>query len=212
MISNPPRKKRKKHLVVWLPANRRMGEQRLDLRCEEERSPGNGVIKRFYARTVPGTEERAPALIPYSKCPHPVEPVQAVSPPLLVGVQDDTGIGRGDEPVTGSPEVFTEFGGVVDPTIKDDPERSILVCHRLPAIADREASMRKPDGTGEAGTLTIRAAMTEALPHGSEEVCIRLPPVQGKLPGDTAHTRDRSLVRTGLIQARAVDIAGRTDV
>ncbi|KAF5031237.1 hypothetical protein DSECCO2_629830 [anaerobic digester metagenome] len=89
-------------------------------------------------------------------------------------------------------EFLTKFAVVVDLAVEDDLERSVLVSHRLATLVgeidDREAAMGEADRPGEERSFAVGPAMSQPLCHRPDESRIRLLPVQGKLPGNTAHT------------------------
>ena len=62
--------------------------------------------------------------------------------PLLVGVDDDFGVGRRVEAVAGGLELAAQLAEVVDLAVEDDPDRAVLVVDRL--VAGREVDDAQP--------------------------------------------------------------------
>ena len=78
---------------------RQRGQDRLDLRGEDECLIRQRVVERLDVESVARAEQPTPALVPQRERPHAVEPLDAVDTPLLVGVEDDFRVGVGVEGV-----------------------------------------------------------------------------------------------------------------
>ncbi len=93
--------------------------------------------------------------------------------------------------MAGGGEFLPEFEVVIDLAVEDDPERPVLVCHRLPTfvgeVEDCKTAVSEADRTGEETPLAVGTAVEEPLCHGPDKVRVRFSPVQGKLPGNAAH-------------------------
>src|SRR5438045_4245661 len=91
--------------------------------------------------------------------------------PLLVTVDQDLGVGVvGREYMAGRLKMLAELRRIVDLTIEDDPDRSVLVPHRLCAALDiehREPAMSQKHLQSCIDMITgaIGTAMPETLRH-----------------------------------------------
>ena len=92
------------------------------------------VIERLDTIPVACHEKGARFLIVYRKGPHPVEPVEAILPPLPVGVEDDFSIGIGVEPESCVFQFLTQRLVIVDLAIEDDVVPARLIGHGLMAM------------------------------------------------------------------------------
>src|SRR5215218_7939119 len=102
--------------------------------------------------------------------------MEAVDPPLLEGVQDHLGIGMVGQPTVPAEllELAADIKVVVDLAVVDEPERAVLVRHRLIGfvgeVDDLEPSKAKANAAvvGDPQALTVRPSMDERLPHAFE--------------------------------------------
>ena len=81
-----------KRLAVELRPIGGVGENRLDLRAEQERSALLRVVERLDAVTVAGEEQPALLAIPDGEGEHPVEAVERRLSPCRVGVEHNLGV------------------------------------------------------------------------------------------------------------------------
>jgi len=75
-----------------------------------------------------------------------IEVLDAILPFFFIEVKYDLGIGACGKGVSLSQEIFFEFEVIEDLAVKSDPERGVLVAHRLMAareIKDAETGMRE---------------------------------------------------------------------
>src|SRR5437868_3755642 len=85
-----------------------------------------------------------PPLIVDSKREHALEPLDAGRPVLLVGMDDDFGIGGGSETMTAALKMRLDRPVIVNFAVEHDPAGAVLVRHRLRpvgAIDDRQATV-----------------------------------------------------------------------
>ena len=102
-----------------------------------------------------------------------VEPVEAALAPLLVGVNDDLGIGAGGEAVPESAKLLGELRVVVDLAVLHDPQPAVLVRERLVAareIDDGEARVDHAEAAVEVQTDTVGTAVEQLAGHRQQNV------------------------------------------
>src|SRR5262249_55493018 len=94
----------------------------------------------------------------------------------LVRVDDDLGIGCRVEAMAGSLELGSQFAKVVDFTVEDDPDRTILVVDRLVAgrqIDDAQAPHSECDPLIDPRAFVVRATMADDVAHPAHERAAR---------------------------------------
>src|SRR5262245_60749045 len=114
----------------------RIDEQRLDLGSKQQSAASNGVEQRAYSDSIPGQEERLRSTVPDAKRPLTVQFLDRRGPVLFKEVKDDLGIGLGAEAMAFRYEFFTNFDVVEDLTVERDPQRAVVIGHRLTATCD----------------------------------------------------------------------------
>src|SRR5262245_34057385 len=90
-------------------------------------------------------------------------------------MNDCLGVGVGFELMAALDERFTQFGKIVDFTIEDNPDRSVLVANRLMAarhINDRKPPHTKSDIVLEIESLVVRAAMNDCASHFAGDLLV----------------------------------------
>ena len=127
--------------------NGRVLENGLGLRREAE---GLGILlvaEGLLPQAIARQKELAPGGVPDGEGEHAPERIQAADPAFLVEVEDHLRVGVGAEPVAPSHEVGPEVLEIVDLPVEDDPDRAVLVRHRLVAggaeIDDAETPVRE---------------------------------------------------------------------
>ena len=123
------------------------GQEALDLRSEGEAdvSAGSGVVEGLLPHPVAGQEQFL--AVPEREGEHADEAVQALLTPLLVGVDDDFGVGLGSEPVAGL-QLLAQLFVVEDHPIENQRDGAVLVGHGLLAgfqVDDLEAPVPQRD-------------------------------------------------------------------
>ena len=81
------------HRLVGLRLDQAAGEDRLDLRSEEQRVAGARPVERLDAEAIADQQQPALRRVPDREREHAAEAVHAVVAPLLVGVDDGFGVG-----------------------------------------------------------------------------------------------------------------------
>src|ERR1700680_4937565 len=125
-----------------------MFEERLNFRSEDEEPAVPIVIKRLDAEPVPRAEQTLFPAIPESKDENATEACEAPRAIFFVAVQDRFGVGVRCITMTGALQLRAQSGMVEDFAVVDDPQRGILIGHRLPAgreVDDTQPAMAKKD-------------------------------------------------------------------
>ena len=140
-----------------------VGEQRLELGSEDERSIGEQrVIKRLHAQPVTGEEQRRAVAIPEREGEHSAKALDARFAPGLPCVHDDLGVAFRAERVAERGELGDQLLEVVDLSVVDDRDAAILVEQRLLAGGDRDdrqATMAKAYAGLDVVTHFVRPAV-----------------------------------------------------
>ena len=99
------------------------------------------------------------------------------------------------EDVTEADELGAQLGVVVDLAVEDEPERAVLVRHRLHRrrreVDDREPAIPEPDASvrGEPGRGAVGPAVDHRLAHAGDELAVDrgCGRVEAEDAGDAAH-------------------------
>jgi hypothetical protein len=136
----------------------------------KSRRPPDGdlrVVERLDAEVVAAEHEPArtgrPPEVGDRVRPHAVEAGRAVVAPLLVGVDDDLGVGLRGEGVAQLLELGAQLAVVVDLAVEDEPDRLVLVGDRLVAAG--------PVDDGEPAVPETHAVALERAPPSSGPRC-----------------------------------------
>ncbi len=147
-------------------------EERLCLRGEVGGAAVARVEERAHAHAVARQHHLPPARVPDSEGEVAVEPRDAVRPHRLVEADDHLGVGMRAETDAACDQLLPEFDVVEDLAVEGDPNRLVVVRHRLRAggkIDDRKARMREAEAVAVACPLAVRAAMTQRREHPLEQ-------------------------------------------
>jgi hypothetical protein len=128
--------------------HRAAGEQRLDLRGEQEARAVAVKEQRLLAHVVLAQQQRAVAGVPDGEGEHAPQVADAVLAVLLVEVQDDFHVGAGAEAVARREQPLAQLGAVVDLAVADQRDVAGLVEDRLGAaleIDDAQAAEAERD-------------------------------------------------------------------
>src|SRR5207249_1133352 len=116
-------------------------------------------------------------------------------------MKDGLGIASRPVAVTARLEPRAQSGVIIDLAVVSDPDRLVLVCHRLmPAghVHDRQPPMAQPYRPLHPEPLTVRPPVAQNVAHALHARLLHgLPQVQADDAGDAAHGRaTRALRRT----------------
>ena len=119
------------------------------------------------SRSRASSTRRAP-LIGDREREHAVEALDAGVAVLLVGVDDGFGVGLGAERWPRASQVAAQLAVVVDLAVEDDPDRAVLVGHRLlaaGAVDDGQAPVAERHPRRVKVAAAVGAAMVEPVGH-----------------------------------------------
>jgi len=142
--------------------DRGMRQQRLQLRAPDELAVDLGEEELLDADAVAGQQQTLTPIIPDREGEHAAQMGDAVVAPLLVGVDDRLGVGRGGEPVAVGLELLAQLPEVVDLAVEDDPDAPVLVGDRLIAAGEVDDGEPSHAETGAIGAGGIGAGRTGA--------------------------------------------------
>jgi len=111
--------------------DRRVGEDRLDLRTEQEQAAGHGVVEGDDPEVVAGEEEPAPLGVPDREGELAVEMEDEVLAVLLVQVDQHLDVGVGAEDVAPLAERVAQLPVIEDLAVADQDDGAVLVVDRL---------------------------------------------------------------------------------
>ena len=181
-------------LAIDLRRHRRVGQQGLEFRAEQEGAAAFGVEERFDAHPVPGQEEFLVRLVPDAEGEDAVEPLKAVRAPLDVGEQEHLGIGVALEGMPSGAQFLAQILRVVKLAVvgQDVDLLPAPPDHGLPAprrVHDYQAAVAQGGAVRQPDPRVIRPPFGQGGGH-----CLQDRPrlTQIRLPidptGDAAHT------------------------
>jgi hypothetical protein len=150
------------------PIDPRRRQQRLQLRAEHEASGRFGVVERLDPEAVARQEERTARRIPDREGEHAPQALDAALARFLVEVHDHLRVRARAEVMAAGRELRGELAVVVDLTVEDDPDRTVLVGQRLISgleIDDTEPPHSEAQRTVEMLAASVRAPMEKGLRH-----------------------------------------------
>ena len=178
---------------------RRVLEQRLQLRREHEPIAIDRVMQRLDAHAVTREEYLTSALVKHRARELPVQSLDHLLAPLLVAVHEHLGVGLGREEVARRGQLLPQLEVVVDLAVLHHPDRRILVVHRLVAareVDDREPAHAQRHAAGLYHSLVVRSAVDHRATHPPDELtaACRVP---ARDAADPAHLTGTHDCRTG---------------
>ena len=132
---------------VDAPRHLRVLEDRLDLRAEQNPAGKHGVIEGLDADPIAHQEELPMTGVPDRQCEHALEAAHEVGSLFLIEMNECFRVGARSVGVTLRLQLFPQAGVVVDLSVEGNPDRAVLVRHRLSAggrqIDDRQPPVRE---------------------------------------------------------------------
>ncbi len=171
----------------------RMSEEGLDFRRERDEPVRTVDEQRLLAGPIARDRQATVALVPDRQREHPVELVDGVGALLLVQVDDRFRVALRSEPVAARDETRAQILEVVDLAVEDEPDRAVLVGHRLARVRRQIDDAQPPEAEpGPAAgrdvhAVAVGAAMEHAIPHGGHIRFARRPAVEPQFTADAAH-------------------------
>src|SRR5207245_2175925 len=123
--------------------DRRMAEERLGLRREEEQPTAVPVVERLFPEPVARHEQTPLRVVPDGEGEHPGEALDARLAVDRVRVQDHLGVAPRSEPTPPGLQLGAQLAEVVDLAVDDDPVPSGGAAQRLPAAYAIEERRRR---------------------------------------------------------------------
>ena len=153
--------------IDWRPAGQSR-ENRAKLGPEDHRPAFDPVVDELDAHGIAGEDEPLAPLIPDRQAEHAIQPVKDFCSPLLVAVDNDLRVGTRTEDVSGALEFLAQLREVVDLAIKHDPDRLVLVGHRLMTareVDNRETTESESQAAGVEVALVVRPPVRDGRCH-----------------------------------------------
>src|SRR6266550_20075 len=149
---------------------------------------GPGVVERLDAEPVARQQQPSALPVPQRKRKHPLEPLDAALPFLLVQMQYRLGVAAGAIAVTALLQPEPQVGVVVDFAIVDDPHRPILVGHRLTA----SEHIHNPSPSGPRWRSTSRIRLRRASSTVSRWLSLTMPTIPHMPSSSTSRDTTRA--------------------
>jgi hypothetical protein len=150
-----------------------------------------GQVQRLDAEAVAGQHQPAGVALVDRQGEHADEVVDEVLAPAVVGLRDDLGVGRGEEPVAVPAQLVAQLAVVVDAAVEDDGQPQLGVDHRLvpvgrevddgqPAVAEGQRSVR-------VGAGVVGSTRHHGVAHEADRGEVGGAVVEPEFTGETAH-------------------------
>jgi hypothetical protein len=189
------------------PIDRRIFEERLDLRAEHEPAAAQlRVVDRLDADAIACEQQALPARIPDREREHAAEAFDAGIAPLLVPVDDHLGVGMGAEPVARALQLRAQVREVVDLAVERHPDAAVLVRQRLLTrgdVDDAQPAMREADALAHVVPVGVGAPVRDGVRHRRQQLTIDRRLCRGReFSSETTHRepglRDYEVASSGL--------------
>ena len=172
----------------------RVLHDRLQLRREDQRIAVRIIIKRLDPHPVPDQIQALCLPVEEREGEHAVEPLHGIDAPLLIGAEDDFGIGPRPKAVPLPFQLFSQFEIVIDFSVEAHDGAATLRVHRLTAVCAqvqyRKSAVRKAEPETAAQRLqhtapVVRSPVSDRIDHFPEKLFRALSSVYKST--DTAH-------------------------
>ncbi len=177
-------------LFIEVRRDLRMLQQGLDFRSEGEQPPVPEVVERLDAQPVARAEEALVRLVPDREGKHSAEPANAFIAILFVGMQNRLGIATAVVAVSGALQLRPQVGMVEDLAVVGDPQRAVLVGHRLGAgseVDDAQATVSESYSVIFVETISVRPAVGNDVSHPADRSRFRAASVRHYRSRDATH-------------------------
>jgi len=157
---------------VHRPRHPRVGQQRPQLRGEDQLAIPLPVEERLLTGAIAGQLENLLPLVPDREGEHPVEALDEVRAVLLVHVGDDLGVHSGAEAVAEGLQLGPHRPAVVDLAVAGAPDRLVLVGKRRGAgldVDDGQAAKSQVAVSPEGEPLAIRPPVGQRGGHPAHD-------------------------------------------
>ena len=163
-------------------------EESLDLGGEQDPVGRRVQVEGLHSEVIAGQQHLLGLPIVEGEGEHAVQPLDALRPPLLVGLQDDLRVGGRAEQAAAGLQLLPQLHVVVDLAVEDD-HRSLGGHGLLPAgqVDDREALVGEGHRPLREPTGRIRSAVTDGGGHADREVLAGGLTVESEDARDSAH-------------------------
>ena len=192
---------------VELAADLGMAKHRLGLGAESQAAAGQlGVEERLLPHPVARQHKPLARLVPDGQGEHPVEPADEIDPVFLVKMHQAFRVGNGLVAMPFGLELRPDLQLVVQLAVVRDPDRAVLVGHRLGAagdVDDRQPAMPQGHRTGAVESIAVGPAMRQRGRHPLDDRAIGPLPCSIHETGYATHRRLRRLSRKALPTALA---------
>ena len=177
-------------LMVEIARHALVCEERLDLGRKQQRVAGARVEQRPDADAIARQKQPPLACIPDGERPLSVEPLDALLPPRVVGVQEDFGVGACGEPVSQRRQFLAKLEVVEDLAVECDRQPPAGGEHRLRAAFDVDDAQTRVSERHRAVAVDgarVGAPVTERGNHLGHSADVRGTVVEVNDSGNSAH-------------------------
>ena len=177
---------------VDLAAEAPMGQQRLELRPEQQRAViQRRVVHGLHAQAVARHEQALAVAVPQRKGEHAAQALDAVLAPGFPCVHDALGVALGVEHMAQGLQFRNQVLVVVDLAVEDDDDRAVFVEQRLLAgghVDDRQPAVTEAHAGLDVQAAFVRAAVGLRRVHAAKDAVVDGALAAGvEEAGDAAH-------------------------
>jgi hypothetical protein len=169
------------------------GQERLDLRAEDQAAILLCVVERLDAQPITDQPQPSLAPVPHREREHAVETRQRGRPPLLPRVRDHLRVGARHEHVPTRQQVAADVVEVVDLAVVADLEAAVLgadgLAPRVGDVDDAEASVGEAEPRLSQESVGVGSAVAQPVRHGAEPCLLHRTAVLAVDPRNSAHAR-----------------------
>src|SRR5271165_2219037 len=160
-----------KQLLIEFSADFWMLQQRFDLRSKGEKAAVPEVVEGFDTQTITRAQQSFVLPVPDGEGKHAAETREALVAVLLVGMNDGFSVAMALIAVSSGFELGTDVGVIEDFAVVGDPQRFVLVGHRLAAggeVNDAQTTVAEGDFALHIKPGAIRTAVRDDVRHGTD--------------------------------------------
>ena len=169
------------------------GEQGGQGRGEAQGAGLLGDVEGLDAEAVAGEHEPPAVALGDGEREHADEPVDEPLAPRVVGLEDDLGVGGGEEAVARRGELLAELAVVVDAAVEDDREAEVGVHHGLAPrggqVDDAQAAVAERRGSLGPQAARVGPPVAHGRGHAVDGRDVGRP-IPAQLARDPAHGRE----------------------
>ena len=127
----------------------------------------------------------------YGKGKHALQPLNAVLPPGVIGLEDDFRVTGGKEPVALAFQFGFQFTVIIDAAVEDERQAEFGIDHRLLPMIGQVDNFQPPVSEGNptlgVDPAGIRATGRQSFDHPAQRVRIGRRTIEGDVSANATH-------------------------